>query len=151
MKALVIYDSIYGNTKIIAEAIAKELKKDTRAVAVTNFEPKMLTEVKLLIVGSPINGWRPAERMGKFLAELKPGQLKGIMASTFDTRINIFFHGDAAAKMAKSLERAGARLAGPPQAFFVKGKEGPLVDGEINKAIKWAKEIYASGFQGDIN
>ncbi len=79
--------------------------------------------------------------MGRFLESLSKDQLKGIKAAAFDTRVKLFIHGDAAKKIAKALEDAGAEIVAEPQAFFVKGKEGPLLDGEIERASQWAKSL----------
>jgi flavodoxin len=141
MKSYVLYDSNFGNTKIIAETIAEELGKDVKAVAVSGFNLKDLEGIKLLIAGSPINGWKPSEKMGKFLESLSKGQLKGTKAAAFDTRITIFFHGDAAKKISNKLEEAGAEIISSPEVFFVKGKEGPLMTGEIEKAKAWANQL----------
>jgi flavodoxin len=139
MKTLVIYDSNFGNTQKIAETIAKEL--EAQAISVSEVTINELEGTGLLIMGSPIHGWRPSEKMNKFLAKLSAGQLKGIKAATFDTRVKLFIHGDAAKKIAKALESAGAEIIIEPQVFFVKGKEGPLFDGEMERALEWAKEI----------
>jgi len=148
MKALVIFDSNLGNTKIIAETIAKELGEGTKIVSVSDFNINELGGINLLVAGSPIIGWKPSEKMGKFLASLGREQLKGLKAATFDTRVKIF-HGDAAKKISQKLIEAGAEIVGKPQAFFVKGKEGPLVNGEIEKAAKWAKSIKIKTEQND--
>ncbi len=139
MRTLVIFDSNFGNTQKIAEAIAKEL--ETQAIPVSKVSTDELKSLDLVIVGSPINAWRPSEKMGKFLANLNKGQLKGIKAAAFDTRVKLFIHGDAAKKIAKALENAGAEIIIEPHAFFVKGREGPLFDGEIERASEWAKSI----------
>lgn len=139
MKTLVIFDSNFGNTQKIAEAIAKEF--ETQAVHVSKVSIDELGGFNLVIAGSPINGWRPSEKMGRFLKNLGSGQLKGIRAAAFDTRVKLFIHGDAAKKISKALENAGAKIIIEPQAFFVKGREGPLLDGEIEKASQWAKSI----------
>jgi len=139
MKTLVIFDSNFGNTKIIAETIAKELP--AKAIAVSEFDTKELEGIDLFVVGSPINAWRPSEKMITFLAGLVKGQLKGVKAAAFDTRVKIFIHGDAAKKIANYLKGAGAEIIVEPEAFFVKGKEGPLLDGEIEKAKEWARTI----------
>jgi flavodoxin len=141
MKALVIFDTSFGNTKIIAETVARELGNDTKAISVSDFNNNELEGTDLLVVGSPIIGWKPSERMGSFLASLSKDQLKGFKVATFDTRVKIFFHGDVAKKIAQTLKEAGAEIIVEPQAFLVKGKEGPLIDGEIEKAIEWAKTI----------
>lgn len=148
MKALVVFDSNLGNTKKIAETIAKELGEDTKAISVSDFDNKDLKGIDLIIAGSSIIAWKPTEKMDKFLSDLDKDQLKGIKAATFDTRVKIF-HGDAAKKISQKLIEAGAEIVGKPQAFFVKGKEGPLVDGEIEKATKWAKSIKINGEQND--
>jgi len=141
MKALVIYDSNLGNTKLIAETIAGELGADARAVSVTNVKADDLAGVELLVVGSPIIGWKPTERMQQFLAGLRHGQLRGIKASSFDTRVKILIHGDAAKEMAQKLKELGAEIVAEPAPFYVKGKEGPLFDGEVEKAKAWAKKL----------
>lgn len=139
MKAIIIFDSNFGNTQKIAETIAKEF--ETQAIPVSKASIDELGGLDLIVVGSPINAWRPSEKMGKFLASLNKGQLKGVKAAAFDTRVKLFIHGDAAKKMSKALENAGAEIIIEPQAFFVKGREGPLLDGEIEKASHWAKLI----------
>jgi len=143
MKALVIFDTNFGNTKIIAEAIAKELGDDAKAISVSDFNVGELEGIDLLVVGSPIVGWKPSERMGKFLASLNKDQLKGVKVATFDTRVKLFIHGDAAGKISKKLKDAGAEIIAKPGAFFAQGKEGPLADGEAEKAAEWAKAIKA--------
>ena len=70
MKALVIFDTGFGNTKMIAKTIARELGNDTKTISVTDFNNNELEGIDLLVVGSPIIGWKPSERMGKFLASL---------------------------------------------------------------------------------
>ena len=143
VKALVIFDSILGNTKKIAETISNELGKDSKVLPVSEFNSKDLEDISLIVVGSPIISWKPTEKMGEFLSGLSEGQLKGIKAAVFDTRIKNFMSGDALKEISKELIRAGAEISAIPQAFFVKGKEGPLFEGEINKAIEWAKSIKA--------
>lgn len=140
MKAIVIYDTNFGNTKIIAETIAAGLGKNVETASVSGFDIKKMKGIELLVVGSPIIGWKPSERMQGFLDKLGKGQLKGVKAATFDTRAKIF-HGDAAKKIALKLEEAGAEIISKPEVFYVKGKEGPLFDGEKEKAAAWAKKI----------
>src|SRR5665647_580576 len=94
MKAVVVFDSNLGNTKKIAETLAKELGEDTKAIAVSDFNIKDLKGIDLIIAGSPIIGWKPTEKMDKFLSDLDKDQLKGIKAASFDTRVKLFIHGD---------------------------------------------------------
>jgi len=145
MKAIVLFDSGFGNTKQIAEAISKELGVGSKAVKVSDFNIAELSEIELFVVGSPIIGWKPSEKMGVFLSELKEYVLKGKKAASFDTRVRLFIHGDAASKISQALMNAGAEIIAPSEFFYVSGKEGPLLDGEIEKAKKWAKSIRELG------
>lgn len=139
MRPLVIFDSTFGNTKIIAETIAVEL--DTKAVSVSGISPNDLKGVDFLVVGSPINGWRPTAKMNEFLSDLKKDQLKGLKAAAFDTRMTFPLHGNAAKKIAKKLKNAGAEIIAEPVGFYVKGTEGPLLEGETEKAVVWARKF----------
>lgn len=141
MHTLIIYDSNYGNTRQVAEDIAQTLGPNAKAIHVSQVTNDMLTGLKLLVVGSPINAWRPTTKIGTFLSGLKPGQLQGCQVATFDTRVNTFIHGDAAKSMSKRLVAAGATLSGQPQGFIVKGKAGPLAEGEPDRARNWAKTL----------
>ncbi|HUV16453.1 MAG TPA: flavodoxin family protein [Pelolinea sp.] len=143
MKILVVYDSVYGNTKKLAETVAETLNKSAKVVSVDEYKSDDLKGVELLVVGSPILGWRPSEKTGKFLSSLQPGQIKGVKAAAFDSRIKLFIHGDAAGKIALALSAAGAEIVGEPAGFFVKSAKGPLAKGEEARAAEWAKTLLA--------
>lgn len=143
MKTLVIYDSNFGNTKLIAEEVAKNIDEDVRVVSVKQFSKSDLDDVELLIFGSPIIGWKPTETTQAVLENMASKIKIGLKFTTFDTRVKLFIHGDAKNKIANTLTSYGAKLVFEPQAFIVKGKEGPLFDGELEKAANWAKLIKA--------
>lgn len=138
MKALVVYDSNYGNTRKLAETIARALGKRVKAVHVDEANPGELQGLDLLVVGSPIIAWNPTQKIKKFLGKIKSAGLDNMKAAAFDTRINIKIHGDACEKIGKKLQAAGLKLAADPRYFFVLDKEGPLADGEIESAVEWA-------------
>ena len=143
MRARVVYDTNYGNTRTIAEVIARELGKDAIALNVADVTDTSLAGVDVLVVGCPINGWRPTAAMQEFLGRLAPGSLEGVRAAAFDTRIKLFIHGDAAGKISQALQRAGATIVAKPQGFIVEGTEGPLAPGQTGKAGAWAAFIGA--------
>lgn len=144
MKALVIYDTNYGNTKKVAKIIAGKLWKDTEAISVVDLKKKDLKKVAVLVVGSPVIGWNPTESISKFLAGFKDNELQGVKAATFDTRMKIFFFTDAAKKISKELSRAGATIIAKSQGFYVQKAEGPLRTGEKEKAVVWAVDVKHS-------
>ncbi|HET7139137.1 MAG TPA: flavodoxin domain-containing protein [Arthrobacter sp.] len=145
MKAHIVFDSAYGNTKAVAEAIAQGLRPiRAAAVSVTDFDPGNLSAGDLLIVGSPINGWRPTPKITELLGELGNGKLEGIKAAAFDTRVRFFIHGDAAKKITKLLKEGGANILSAPALFYVQGSEGPLRGGELEKAADWARSLASA-------
>lgn len=156
MKALVVYDSIFGNTEKIAKAVRDALGKKGLAVEAlrpAETDPGCLKEVDLLVVGSPTRGFRPTPAVRKFLEALPARGLEGVRTAAFDTGIALedvdskvgrFFmnaFGYAAAPIAKRLARKGGRPVVPPEGFFVTGSEGPLAQGELERAGRWGEEI----------
>lgn len=145
MKGYVVYDSAFGNTQAVAEAIAQGLKPiRAAAVSVTDFKPGSLAGGDLLVVGSPINGWRPTPKITELLGQLGNGKLKGIKAAAFDTRVRFFIHGDAARKITKLLTEGGAHIISHPTPFYVRGTEGPLRAGELDRATTWARNLASA-------
>jgi flavodoxin len=145
MKAHIVFDSAYGNTRAVAEAIAQGLRPvRAAAVSVTDFNPGNLSVGDLLIVGSPINGWRPTPKITELLGQLGNGKLEGIKAAAFDTRVRFFIHGDAAKKITKLLKEGGANIISAPAPFYVQGTEGPLRGGELEKAADWARSLASA-------
>lgn len=150
MKKLVIYDSQFGNTKKIADAIATTIKGNL--VGVSDLSEDLISGATLLVFGSPTQGGRPTQRLQDFFITLPEDSLKGKSIACFDTRFKeselsfalkllVKTIGYAASKMEKLLVSKGASVANSYEGFFVKGKEGPLMDGELERAIKWAKKI----------
>lgn len=146
MNAMIIYDSVYGNTERIARAIGTALEGgghvEVRPIAEVGGLPPGLD---LLVVGGPTqaHGVDPAMKM--FLDELPPETLRGVAVAAFDTRLRWpeLLSGSAAKGIAKRLEQKGARLVATPGSFFVKGKDGPLVEGELGRAASWAGQLAA--------
>jgi flavodoxin len=151
MNALVVYESIFGNTAKIAQAIATALK--AQALPVGEATPEMLQGLDVLIVGSPTRGFRPTPEMAKFLKALPRNSLAGIGVAAFDTRIALqtinssimrFIvdkGGYAAPTIEKTLQRLGGRRLASSEGFHVTGEKGPLEDGEVDRASAWASGI----------
>lgn len=101
----------------------------------------------LLIVGAPTHGGRPSPGVQAFLDQIEAPALKGINVAAFDTRVThklARLPGFAAPKIAKSLEKKGGMLVGSPGDFYVTGGEGPLKEGDVERAGAWAKGIAQS-------
>lgn len=150
MKALVVYDSVFGNTGQIAQAVGAALGAE--ALKVDEVQAEHLAGVSLLAVGSPTRAFKPTPAMVKFLKGLPAGSLKGVKVAAFDTRVQVelvgsavltFFvkiFGYAADPMLKLLQRKGGEAALQPEGFFVLESEGPLKEGELERAAAWVRQ-----------
>lgn len=146
MHAMVLYDSLFGNTEQIACAIEGVLKEDgpvaLRAVSEVDVLPP---DLDLLVIGGPTQGHGVSAPMKTLLDATPPGRIDGVDVATFDTRLKWpeFLSGSAARGIAKHLTHKGARLITPPESFYVEGKEGPLAAGELDRAATWARQVSA--------
>jgi flavodoxin len=144
MKTLVVYDSLYGNTKTIAQAVGDAIPGEVEVVHVGEAMASGLEAYELLVVGAPTHGARPSPDAQKYLDRIQAPTLQGTKVAGFDTRMTnrlITLFGTAAPKIAKALEKKGGTLAGPPGGFYVTGGEGPLKEGEVERAVAWAKGL----------
>jgi flavodoxin len=145
MNAVIVYDSQYGNTERIARVIADELGEfgEVRATLVHQAHLDGLRSVDLLVMGCPTQGWRPTPTMLSFLEGISSEELHGPALACFDTRFKLprWMTGSAAKVMADELQERGVQLLVPPESFFVKGMEGPLRSGELERAASWARTL----------
>jgi flavodoxin len=145
MRALVVYDSFYGNTEKIAEAIGGAITGgEVSVLRAGEVGPPELENISLLVVGAPTQGGRATPQIRDFLDRISKAEINGVDAATFDTRhiskITKLF-GYAANKIASSLKKKGANLIAEPEGFFVEGTKGPLTEGELERAAAWGKGL----------
>jgi flavodoxin len=149
MNALVLYESQYGNTERIARTIADSLREfgDARAVLVDKAHPAELQGMDLLILGCPTQGWRPTPAIQAFVEGISSERIGSLAISLFDTRFKLprWMSGSAAKVMAEKLQEKGISLIVPPESFYVKGTEGPLRSGELDRAAAWAQMLPVTG------
>lgn len=146
MKTLVVYDSLYGNTRTIAEAIAGAIPGEVKLAHAGEVDASSLGEYDLLVAGAPTHGGRASEPFQELLKQVPASALGGVNVATFDTRLTWWWirpFGFAAPKIARSLEKKGGTLLRSGEGFFVTGGEGPLKDGEVERAAAWARDVVA--------
>ena len=146
MNALIVYDSQFGNTERVAQRIASTLSEfgHARAVHVGQVYLEELQGVDMLILGCPTQGMRQTPAMQSFIAHIPRVLLSDLSVACFDTRFRGgFWMLSAAPGMAKQLRMMGVELVVPTESFFVKAmkKEGPLLDGEMERAASWAHKL----------
>lgn len=159
MKAIVIFDSQFGNTEKVARAIGESLSAgaETTVVHAAGVTRETLVGCDLLVVGSPTQAFHATKPIE---ALLKDHNLQGIRAAAFDTRFDmaevdsrvlrlaVKVAGEsgayAAPRIAAQIEKDGATLVVPPEAFYVEDTEGPLREGELERARDWGTKILAA-------
>jgi hypothetical protein len=160
MNAIVVYESHWGNTAAIARAIAEGIGPEARALSTAEATGEAVAGADLIVAGAPLLGFSlPTESMLKGLAsnagrDPTPPDLShpsmrawidalpagNARAAAFETRI-WWSPGSAAKSILGKLEAAGYHTAAKPQRFVVKGKYGPLREGELEKATAWGAEL----------
>ena len=164
MKAVVVYESLWGNTAAVAGAIAEGIGAHAQALSTAEATGEAISGVDLIVAGSPVLGFKlPTEQMRQG-ARSNPGGrpprpadlshpsmrswLGGLPAgngrsAAFDTQVRGPF-GKAAPTIAEALEKAGYSRLADPAGFVVKGKFGPLRKGELERARRWGGELASA-------
>jgi len=170
MKAVVIFESMYGNTRTVAAAVAEGIGADgdvqVTVLPVSAASPELTRDADLLVVGGPTHAHgmsRPPTRRAAHDAAAKPdsgllldptasgpgvrdwlthlGHRAGLGAA-FDTRLDgpVMFTGSAAAGIARKLRRSGVTAITTPESFLVT-KKTELCAGETARAREWGTQL----------
>jgi hypothetical protein len=169
VRAMVVYESMFGNTRRLADAVGRGLNGVglVAVVPVDRADPEIASAVDLLVVGGPTHargmsrrGTRDAAMatarkpgsalildphahgMGlrEWLSELGPGTA---VAAAFDTRVPVVFSGHASKGIARELRRRGYSMVGRPVSFLV-GTANVLRPGEEDRAVEWGQKVAAA-------
>ena len=148
MESLVVYDSKFGNTKKLAEAIADGLRCVglVRLLGLDKLPPKDVGTVVLLVIGGPTQVHGMTARIRQFVDLMETRSATGMVAATFDTRFRMpaALSGSAARLIARKLRQAGIRVFTRPESFFVSRGVPELEQGEAERAAEWAKDLAVS-------
>jgi len=165
MKTVIVYESMYGNTHLVAEKLAEGVNSRAEAVLVPVSEatPEVIADADFIVVGGPTHmhglTWSATRRAAESDAEkhddraLDPdAEGEGLRtwfhtidqgnerpSAAFDTRFDgpAEFTGRASKGIARRLRHHGFRVIVDPESFLV-DKENHLVPGEGNRARAWA-------------
>jgi flavodoxin len=153
MRALVVCDSVYGNTETIARAVVEGLKEhhSVRLLRAGFAQASDLASIDLLVLGGPTQRHHASDQLREFLDRLPGCSLTDVSAAAFDTRyrMSMFLTGSAAADAVRVMRRAGAKLVDEPQSFFILPDQPPrgqrrrhemetFAPGEVERARTWA-------------
>lgn len=161
MRALIVYESLWGNTEAVARAIAAQLQASmTVEIVDADAAPTSVAGFDLVLVGGPTHAFSmsgpstrqtavarhgapnsPGRGIREWLAMLEHAP-RGTRAATFDTRVDRPRLPGSAARAAKQeLRSLGFDIVVKQETFRVHDYEGPLIDGELERAGQWAKEL----------
>jgi hypothetical protein len=160
MKAVIVYESFWGNTAAVARAIAEGIGPDVPALAPGEVSYERVAGADLVVAGAPVHGFRlPTEGTRKSLGthekkapsppDLSQPLLRSWLAglpegsgrsAAFETAFRRS-PGSATSAILRALERAGYSRLVKGERFVVKGAYGPLREGELERARKWGAEL----------
>lgn len=162
MKALIVYDSRYGNTEKIACSLRDGLagapeEADVELIRASDAPGAAVAGRDLVLVGGPTHGTNPSPGTHEFLKRIPENALSGVKVAAFDTRTDpeqlkgmarVFARildqfGYAAPKISVALKKRGGQVIREPEGFIVLDMEGPLQEGELERAREWAQAIAA--------
>ena len=155
MKIVILFDSYFGNTEKVATSIKERLDQSGELILsrFNNASPDILDNTDILILGSPTRAFRPTKTSTDFLKNLPSNSLNGIQIAAFDTRIDLKdvdskflrfmagLFGYAAEPLQRIMLKKGGIIAAESEGFYVKGTQGPMTDGELERASVWAASI----------
>ena len=163
MKAVVVYESLWGNTATIARAIAEGIGNGTLALTTDAVSPEAVADADLIVAGAPVLAFSlPTDAMRNNVAtseanapvppDLAHPSLRSWLDSlpaghggcaAFETRIWWSPRG-ANGDIEKRFEQAGYRIVAKAHRFVVKDKYGPLREGEVERARQWGMELASA-------
>jgi hypothetical protein len=167
MKAVVMYESMFGNSELVARAVADGLAEHLEVEIHDVSDPTAAgvpAGTELLVVGGPTHAFsmsrantrQDAIRQGamnglasrglrEWLGDM-PDDLQALPCATFDTRVSRArkLPGPAARSAARMLRRHRAHLVVPPMSFFVDDVAGPLGGDQLTRARTWGAQLAAT-------
>jgi hypothetical protein len=171
MRAVVVYESMFGNTHEVAERIGDGLRAsfEVTVLAVDEAIGTIVSDIDLLVVGGPTHAHGMSSSLSRRSAsdqaasddrlELEPGadgpglrewfdalpRIDGHAAAAFDTRVDgpPMLTGRASRGIARRLTRHGFRMVDEPESYLV-DKQNRLLDGEAERAARWGERLVSA-------
>lgn len=146
-RVFIVYDTKYGNTKLVAEKIAEAMKQtkeiETTVADIEVANLKNIDTFDVILIGTPNHMGRPSRTITNFIDELGKLKLKPKKAAVFDTHMAEDYR--AVERMEKRIhEKAPAlKLITPGLNIRVDGMSGPIMEDELQKATEFGRKVAA--------
>jgi menaquinone-dependent protoporphyrinogen IX oxidase len=151
-RALVLYHSLFGNTRAVALSLAagiREVGVETDCLGIDEVDINQMQNYDLIAIGSPTHIIRPSKDMKEFLQRLRGLDLRGRAGFAFDTRNHsrmnsrkwLILENSAARSIEASMRRCKIRIIVPRESAIVEGREGPLDMGVKERFLEIGKEL----------
>ena len=146
VKVFVVYDTKYGNTKLVAEKVVEGMRKiegiETAVSDVKEVDFERVADYDAILIGAPTHFGAPSRTITKFIDKLGKVDLKAKWAAVFDTYLKTDFEKGVKPMEARINEKVpGLKLIVPGLSIRVNEMEGPIAEGELPKCIDFAKRI----------
>jgi len=145
-KAIVVYESKYGNTKLVAETVIEGMREvsgvETVLSELKEVDLNQFTEFDAILVGTPNHIGSATRSIRKFIDKLGKLNLEGNLTAVFDTYLGGDFE-KAVKKMEKQISEKvpGLKLVAPGLSIRVEGMKGPITEGELPKCKEFGVKI----------
>ena len=146
VKVFVVYDTKYGNTKLVAEKIVEGMKKvegiETTITDVEEVDLEEVADYDAILIGSPNHMGGPVRGIKKLIDKLGKLDLKAKWVAVFDTYTGKDYE-KAVKKMEKRIGKKvpALKLITSGLSIKVDGTKGPITDGELPKCKDFGKKI----------
>ena len=164
-RAIVVVESMFGNTRQVADAVADGVRTACEVEVVAVADAPVAPGADLLVVGGPTHAFglsrsstraeavrrgapaRPSDAargLREYLGEVRLPSYP-LQVAAFDTRVRKRGAPGSAARAAqRRLARRGGQSVLPPESFWVADLRGPLVPGELERARTWGERLGAT-------
>jgi menaquinone-dependent protoporphyrinogen IX oxidase len=147
MKVIVVYDTKYGNTELVANKIREGVEAegiDTDINDVKEVDFGRIADYDAILIGAPVHFGAPSRTITKFIDKLGGLKLKGDWTAVFDTYMKTDFEKGVKPMEARLNEKVPRlKLIVPGLSIQVDGMKGPFVEGELPKCEAFGKRIAA--------
>jgi len=145
---IIIYDSWFGNTQVVAETIAKGIneieKKTVHIKKIEDTAPNDVLDYDIILIGSPNHMGGPTRKVKKFIDNLGKLKIDDKQIAVFDTYVRKNVHiGKTVRKMEKRISEnlSDLKIMTDGLSIQVKGVRGPLEKGELSKCILFGNKL----------